>query len=140
MEAVANSVGVITGTVQLLVAIHKSIEAIEDAPQQIRHLQVICHAASLKLEDICHQLRSVKTIGDRNTYYESIYQVVRSMEIDVILIREQIPKEIPSRRWFARLKNSNVVHAVDIALNQNKEAIARFERSMNVLMWTTTKL
>jgi hypothetical protein len=140
MEPVSNAIGVITGIVQLLIAIHNSIEAIHDAPQQIRHLLVVCQAAHVKLQKICQQLKSVEFDEDQRTYYDAIYQVVRSMQVDIILIRGQIPNDIPSRGLLARFRNSAAVKALDIALNQNNEAIDRFDRSINVLMWITENL
>lgn len=147
LEPIGNSVAVITGVIQLLHAIHRSIDAVRDAPQQVSHLRQLSGVTGNKIKRVEKALQQISREyldDDHIAYLESISGLVEILHTDLNDIENTIKihnLDNASNRWLGRWKRYGPTKAaVDMKLNLNKKALERIERSMEVLTWTTIDL
>lgn len=142
MEPVANTIAIVTASVQLLNAIHRCIEAIRDAPQQIRHLQSICQLAGSNLKDVELHLRTDggEIPGNDDDHAADqiapIAGLVGVMQTDLEHIH-RIVESHRSGRLLSRIRRWDTIRALELKLSLNSKALRRIDRSMLILTWTT---
>lgn len=148
-EPVANVVGIITGTVLLLEAIRRSIEATKDVPQQIRHLQNTCTLVGEELSQIRTRLEQnhlgLHEDDYEDSYYYAIAGVVETIHMDLDDIYGSIKNRAPSKTWPGRIwqnqvKKRDAFQAIDLKVKLNMKALARIDTNIGVLTLTTLNL
>jgi tetratricopeptide (TPR) repeat protein len=149
LEDIGNSVAIITGALQVVRAIHRSIEAVQDVSQQTLHLAAICRT-------ICSSLNHVETTLQQNRLrrqqqqqvggedddqqaasLQPIYDLIDSMRPDLEHIQETIESEVDAQRSPSRLikklKQLDLVRAPKLKFNLNMKAVDRITRSSHAL-------
>lgn len=140
LEPIGNSVAIIGGTIEVLNAIHRSIEAVKDVDHQIDHLQAICKTIGRSLERIQKVLQQNSEKSDRNGDRASdakfIFPLIESMQLDLEHVLQAInshnDQNMPTK-WYRKVAMLNVVRAPKIKLTLNQKALDRIERSMKAL-------
>lgn len=146
LEDIGNSVAIITGTLQVVRAIHRSIEAVRDFPQQTRHLSAICQTIGSSLKHVETTLQRNRQRrqhvdggddADQVASLQPIYDLIDSMRPDLEHIQETIESEVDAQkspiRFMDKLKQLNVVRAPKLKFNLNMKAVDRITRSSHAL-------
>lgn len=151
LEDIGNSVAIITGTLQVVRAIHRSIEAVKDVPQQTRHLSAICQTIGSSLNHVetalqrnrqrrqQQQQQHVGGVDDdqQAASLQPIYDLIDSMRPDLEHIQETIESEVDAQkspsRFMEKLKQLDIVRAPKLKFNLNMKAVDRIARSSGAL-------
>jgi hypothetical protein len=143
-DPVANSLAIITATINTIKYIHRAVEAVKDAPDHIKHLDSTCKLVDLHMHKI-HGMLERKRMQPEQTqyqapYYEAIKDVLECLKGDLSTIQANIPEDFESRGFTGRWLRSRAMKALKLNFNINDKVLARVDRSINILALTTTNL
>lgn len=147
MEPVANSVGIITGAIHILNAIYRSVEAVNDAPTHIAHLQEFSKTVREELKSVERALQTFSEgphPEDGHTFNVApVAGLIQIMKRDLEHVYRTTTShgiEKTSNGFWKRLKRPNLITALEIKLKLNNKAMDRIDRGIQTLTLTTTRL